>query len=117
METTGHLRVANSMRCKIGLAAVWAALCLGAVPAQALVVIMDIGWGYNAGSDMDNDTLRSTYALQEGSIVQIIAYDSSAYPSTAFQAGDPNNNFDLFGTYLGPALPGEPNYAPNNEAP
>ena len=118
METTGHLRVANSMRCKIRLAAAWAALCLLAVPAQALVVIMDIGWGYNAGSDMDNDTLQSTYALQEGSIVQIIAFNSSAsFPNNQPPGPNAEDNFDLFGTYVGPDIPGEPNSAPYNEAP
>ena len=117
MDTVGHLGMASVFRRKIALAAVGVALCLLAVPAQATVMIVDIGWGYFGGSDMDNASLTQNYALQEGSIVQIIAYDSSAYPSAAFQSGNANNNFDLFGTHVGPAIPGDPNVAPWNQAP
>lgn len=105
--------MANVSRGGMTLAAgLLAWLCLLVVPAQALLVIIDIGWGYHANSDMDEATLISDYALQEGSIVQIIAYDSDAYPSTDFQAGDAADNFDLFGTYTGADIHGEPNVAP-----
>lgn len=114
METTGHLRKANAMRCKIGLAAAWAALCLLAVPAQAVLMIVNIGWGEFANSDMDNASLIQNYALQEGSIVQIIMYDSSASSAPGANA---NDNFDLFDTYGGPGIPGDPNVDPYDEAP
>ena len=114
METTGHLRKANAMRCKIGLAAAWAALCLLAVPAQAVLMIVNIGWGEFANSDMDNASLIQNYALQEGSIVQIIMYDSSASSAPGVNA---NGNFDLFGAYVGPGIPGDPNVDPYDEAP
>ena len=117
MESIGHLRMASASRRKIALAVAWASLCLLAVPAQAVLMIVDIGWGYFGGSDMDNASLTANYALQEGSIVQIIMYDSTAYPSAVFQGGNANNNFELTGTYLGPGIPGDPNVDPYDEAP
>lgn len=114
MESTGHLKRTKAARGGLAVVAAAALLCLGAVPAQALVVIMDIGWGYYGNSDMDNNALMSNYALQEGSIVQIIAYDSS----TASAPGPfANDNFDLTGTYTGAAVPGAPNYSPNDQPP
>ena len=105
----------------IVFAALMAGLCLLPVPAQALTIIVDIGWGYTANYDMDNDELRETYALQEGSIVQVIAYDSSAYPDNTFTGGDPSDNFDTQGGYYAgwdtSPIPGEPNYAPHDDAP
>ena len=82
-------------------------LCLLAVPAQAMTVILDIGWGYYGTSDMTESDLISNYALQEGSIVQVIMYNSADYPSTTFQSGDPSANFDLFGSYGGTPIAGE----------
>lgn len=110
-------KMANVSRGGITLAAglmVW--LCLLVVPAQALLVIIDIGWGYNADADMDEATLISDYALQEGSIVQIIAYNSAADPPGS-AAGD---NFDEFGYYpdwASAPIPGEPAVAPWNDSP
>ena len=101
-------------------ARVWALaaglLCLLAVPAQAMTVILDIGWGYYGTSDMTESDLISGYALQEGSIVQVIMYNSADYPSTSFQSGDPAANFDLFGTYGGDPVSAEPypGTEPNN---
>ena len=108
--------MANAMRCKIGLAVAWAALCLLAVPAQATVMIVDIGWGYsdNTANGLTAAELTAGYALQEGSIVQIIMYDSSVSSAPGPNA---NNNFDLFTTYVGPGIPGEPNVDPWDEAP
>lgn len=80
------------------LAAFLAGLGLLSVPAQALTIIVDIGWGYTANYDMDNAALASGYYLQEGSIVQIIAYDSVAYPNTDFLSNDADDNFDYMGT-------------------
>ena len=114
METVGHLKVANALPRKIALAAAFAWLCLFAVPAQALVVSVDIGWGYFGNSDMTEADLIANYALQEGSIVQIIMYDSSVSSAPGPNA---NDNFTLIGTHTGAAVPGDPNVAPWNEAP
>jgi len=92
-------------------------LCALALPARAMTVILDIGWGYNAGADMTEADLISGYALQEGSIVQVIMYNSADYPSTTFQAGNPAANFDPFGTYGGADIPGQPNVDPWDEPP
>ena len=35
-------------------------------------------------------------------------YNSADYPSTTFQSGDPSANFDLFGSYGGTPIAGEP---------
>jgi len=96
---------------------VWAVaaslLFLLAVSAPAMTVILDIGWGYYNDSAENEGELIQNYALQEGSIVQVIMYNSADYPSTAFQAGNPAANFtETIGTYSGAALPGEPNVAP-----
>ena len=108
MQRAGHSKwAAGSARARA-----WAfaagLLCLLAVPAQAMTVILDIGWGYYANANMTESDLISNYALQEGSIVQVIMYNSADYPSTSFQSGDPAANFDLFGTYGGPPVAGEP---------
>ena len=108
MQRAGHSKwAAGSARARA-----WAfaagLLCLLAVPAQAMTVILDIGWGYYGTSDMTESDLISNYALQEGSIVQVIMYNSADYPSTTFQSGDPSANFDLFGSYGGTPIAGEP---------
>lgn len=64
-------------------------LCLLAVPAQALVVTVDLGWGWDATANTD----LSDYNLQEGSIVQIILYDSAMALPPGTEADD---NFDIF---------------------
>lgn len=117
MEMKRHLGLGDVFRRKIAFAAAGAWLCLLAVPAQALTVIMDIGWGYYDEDGMTAGKLTSNYALQEGSIVQIIAYDSSTYPSTTFTGGDPSDNFDDFGSYAGDGIPGEPNVDPWDQTP
>lgn len=106
---------ASRRRCAWALAA--GLLGLFCVPAPAMTVILDIGWGYNATADMTETDLIADYALQEGSIVQVIMYNSAEYPSTSFQAGDPAANFDPFGTYGGADIPGQPNVAPWDQAP
>jgi MYXO-CTERM domain-containing protein len=73
-------------------------------PAQALVVTIDLGWGYGAGWTAGNAdaNLRDTYHLQPGSIVQVIMYNSGDYPSTAYQGQSPVDNFrDPLGTFGG----------------
>ena len=91
--------------------------CFLAAPAQAMTVILDIGWGYYGNANMTEADLIANYALQEGSIVQVIMYNSADYPSTSFQSGDPAANFDQFGTYGGAPLSGEPATAPWDDAP
>lgn len=79
-------------------------LSLLVLPVQALVVTVDLGWGYNyggAGTSVD----LNTYNLQVGSIVQVIMFnstDSSAPGPTAIE------NFDYYGGYTGAGLPSEP---------
>ena len=73
MKKNGHLKMARATRG--GNVFAWllaAGLCLvGAVPAQALVVTVDLGWGWNSTSDTD----LWQFALQEGSIVQIVMFN------------------------------------------
>ena len=80
-------------------------LCLATVPAQALVVTVDLGWGWNSTSDTD----LGQYALQEGSIVQIVLFNSGVSPQPGVDVDD---NFDIFGDYTGTPVAGEP-YAGN----
>lgn len=118
MDTVGHLGMASVFHRRIALAAVGVALCLLAVPAQATVMIVDIGWGYFGGSNMDNASLIQNYALREGSIVQVIMYDSSApNPYNQPPGPDADDNFDVFGTYVGDGVPGQPNVDPWDEEP
>lgn len=90
--------------------ALWAMLVL---PAQAVLVVVDIGWNYYGNSGIDNNGLMANFGLQKGSIVQVIAYNSGVVSAPSTDADD---NFDIFGEYSG-SLPGEPNYSPNNQAP
>lgn len=85
-------------------------VCLWAVPAQGLVVSVDIGWGYGLGWTSGNaeDNLISTYNLQEGSIVQVIMYNSATHTNQAFLTEDPDWNFDYVGSYGGSNLSSEP---------
>lgn len=102
MDKTSHRGTGGSRRNKNVFACfLLAGLFLGAVPAQALVVTVDLGWGWNATSDTD----LGQYALQEGSIVQIVLFNSA----TAAQPGtDAAGNFDIFGEYIGDPVPAEP---------
>jgi hypothetical protein len=65
-------------------------LFLLALPAQALVVTVDLGWGYNVAGG----ALLSDYNLQLGSIVQVVMYDSSVYSAPGPDADD---NFNITG--------------------
>jgi hypothetical protein len=77
-------------------------LFLLALPAQALVVTVDLGWGYN--QDAGGNSL-APYNLQEGSIVQVIMYDSA----TASAPGPfASQNFTTWGSYSGTPIPAEP---------
>jgi len=76
-------------------------LCLSVLPAQALVVTIDLGWGWNAGANTDlND-----YNLQEGSIVQVVMYNSADASAPGSEADD---NFDIWGNYSGADIAAEP---------
>ncbi len=85
-------------------------LCLWAIPAHGLVVSVDIGWGYGLGwtAGNDNANLINNYNLQEGSIVQIIMYNSATHTNQAFLTEDPDWNFDYMGSYGGSNLSSEP---------
>lgn len=115
MEMKRHLKKASAFRSGIVAAMAAALLCLGTVPAQALTMIVDIGWGYYGTSDMTESDLISDYALQEGSIIQIIMYDSSTASAPGPNADD--NFGDPTGAYSGTPIPGEPNVDPWDEAP
>lgn len=103
-----HLKKVRTARGLAILAGALYLLCHWATPAAAMTVVLDIGWGYYGSSDMTEADLISNYALQEGSIVQVIMYNSQEYGSTAFQSGNVADNFSVFGTYGGTPVAGEP---------
>ena len=75
--------------------------CL-AVPAQAMVVEVNLGWGYDAAGGAD----LSDYNLQVGSIVQVVMYNSG---TAGAPGSDANNNFpDYYGNYTGAGIAAEP---------
>lgn len=77
----------------------------GVIPAQALLITLDIGWGYNYGGAGTSVDLASEYNLQEGSIVQVVMYNSA----DAGPGPDADDNFLYHGgAYAGPSLPAEP---------
>lgn len=77
-------------------------LWLLAAPAQAMVVTVDVGWGYNAAGGAD----LSDYNLQVGSIVQIIMYNSG---TAGAPGSDTDDNFpDYYGNYPGAGIAAEP---------
>ena len=120
MNCTGHSSQGGIQR--VGWAAILAgilSLLLWAGPAHALVVQIDIGWGYNDGwaDDAAAETgLANTYNLQEGSIVQVIMFNYTDYPDLDFADGPASENFDIFGTYTGSGIAAEPfpGTEPNN---
>jgi hypothetical protein len=72
-----------------------AVLLLGllASPAQALLVTINLGWGYNQNEEGNS---LDPYHLKVGSIIQVVMFDQS----TATPPGpDANDNFDLMGNY------------------
>ena len=76
--------------------------CL-AVPAQAMVVTVDMGWGY------DQDPLGNSldpYNLQVGSIVQVVMYNSGTASAPGSDADD--NFSDYYGNYPGAGIAAEP---------
>lgn len=114
------MRLSEQTNLKMASRGLWAlavAFCLLfllVVPAQATLIQMSISWGYFNGI-ANNQELMQTYGLQEGSIIQVIMYNSS---TSAAPGSDATDNFDIFGNYSGdPPLPGEPNYAPFNQYP
>ncbi len=115
MKHNGQLAMLKKSGRSGGLLLALLALCwLWVMPAQAVLVIIDLGWNYNGNSDIDNTGLKTDYGLQEGSIIQVIAYNSGVGNAPGI---DTDDNFDIFGGYNGPPLNGEPNYPPNNQAP
>jgi hypothetical protein len=84
-------------------------LCVLALPAQALVVTIDLGWGYNAGWTDAADAqqnLIDDYHLQVGSIVQVIMFNNASYDPPD---GTPGQNFVPFeGEYTGTPIDAVP---------
>lgn len=76
-----------------------------AQPALALVVVLDIGWGYNYAGVGDVVDMPTAYNLQPGSLVQVIMYNSAvAGPGT-----DAYGNFEFYNTaYSGDPISAEP---------
>lgn len=100
MKSGGHTRPGTAMKSRLRLAFYAAVcLCLSVVPASALVVTIDLGWGYPGGGSL------SDYNLQEGSIIQVIMFNSAT-------ASDPgalvDDNFEIQGEYTGDPLSAEP---------
>lgn len=98
MQKAGQSRGAAVLRraraCALA-AGLLVALCL---PAQAMTVILDIGWGWMDADGMTDAELASGYNLQVGSIVQVILYNSALYPDDTFLAGEADDNFGIFGS-------------------
>ena len=80
-----------------------ALLGLAAASAQALVVTVDLGWGYNHAGGW---TLAD-YNLQVGSIVQVIMYDAPE-PDSLQPGLDPDDNFDIESYYAGSGIAAAP---------
>lgn len=77
-------------------------LWLLTMPAQAMVVTVDVGWGYNAAGGAD----LSDYNLQVGSIVQVIMYNSG---TASAPGSDTDDNFPIYyGNYPGAGIAAEP---------
>ena len=98
MALTRQMKTASSISMVRGAgtgrwAGVLAVLLLGllASPAQALLVTINLGWGYNqnaGGNSLD------PYNLQVGSIIQVVMFDAS----TASPPGtDADDNFQILG--------------------
>lgn len=102
MNTTNHLKTVRFSRGQV-----WALfgclLLFCAVPAQALLVTVDLGWGYPGGGSLAN------YNLQEGSIVQILMYNSANASAPGPNASDNFPSDTVYGTYGGPGIPAQPN--------
>ena len=102
MKMAGELKGANAgwrIPASIGVF-----LCMLALPAQAMVIALDMGWGYDydgAGTSVD---LAAAYNLQVGSIVQVIMYNSAnSSPPGSTAAG----NFEFYSS----AYSGDPVFA------
>lgn len=98
MALTRQMKTASSISMVRGAgtgrwAGLLAILLLGllASPAQALLVTINLGWGYN--QDVDGNSL-DPYNLQVGSIIQVVMFDSPAYDEPGTDADD---NFDIMG--------------------
>lgn len=78
------------------------ALLAGAVPARALLVSVEVMWGYPSGISSDT-LLNNPYHLQVGSIIQFIAFDSTTAATEHTQTGEnaAKDNFLRYGdSYL-----------------
>ena len=100
MKTTNHLKTVrfSQGRCWALCASLAWLFCV--VPAHALLVTVDLGWGYPGGGSLD------TYNLQEGSIVQVLMFNSANASDPGTGASD---NFPgSLGVYGGPGISAEP---------
>lgn len=66
-----------------------AALFFGAVSAHAYLLAVEVLWG--------SDYAQSPYNLQEGSIIQLVAYDSTGTGVTSWDHDAPGENFTPYG--------------------
>ena len=90
------------LKAALAAAFVWSFFFGGLVSAaEALLVTVDLGWGYNSGGAPLSD-----YNLQVGSVVQIIMYDSTsgAQPPGPTAGG----NFQVFDSYTGDGIAAHP---------
>ena len=84
-----------------------ACLLYSSLTARALVVTVDLGWGYGAGwaAGTSEQSLVDTYHLQEGSIVQVIMYNSAVASAPGSLA---SQNFATYANYTGDPIDAEP---------
>ena len=79
--------------------------CLLILPAQALLVTLDMGWGYDYGGVGTSVDLAAAYNLQVGSLVQVVMYNSADPGPGTTAAG----NFEYYSSpYSGDPLAAEP---------
>lgn len=90
-----HARHSRIWRCGMALAA----FLMFQASAWAFTLTLDIGWGYYN----PDDTSLSTYHLQPGSIVQVIAFSEGDMPSSMTA----DMHFDQWSYYSGDPITGE----------
>jgi len=76
--------------------ALWVSLLFfGVGSAQALLVSVEVTWGYPDG--ISQGDLSTTYNLQVGSIIQIVAYSDAEVMGVPVDPSDPEKNFTPYG--------------------
>ena len=102
MNTTNHLKTVRSTRGQRGALVGVFLLLFYVVPAHALLVTVDLGWGFGGGDSLSN------YNLQEGSIVQVIMFNSANALDPGSDADDNFPSDSAYGMYDGPDLSSAP---------